>query len=401
MSVAETGNMLEASLQDPAKFDRQMLLELDAALSVDPSLRPQAMRLAKLFTQLAEHPDLFSQVPSDLIPHILSGASLTEIFEVIPPHKFEVGLQHPTTAPPLVDLLCRVDRSTFAAAEKLCKIAIGQLVDPEIAYAGRIERLAKALASIGELEPLIPATQLYESPNSQLQTRLMALNLILLDSGIRPRLLFWDLSCPDIRNDPLALDSHIIYLADLCDRKVDIKDQIPFLAQLYRDNEPFVCRDIENVFLVLFRTNPLAFQHFDLTEHICEQQTVSMLSRIRPSYLVQHHPDIIKNLTLSARTASVYCNLVSDLDSYKLLPLSCGSIENLPFDLRVQLIAAATRDKNTSRLFIGTYPYLIDQILAPSSLPSVSHWQGDIRRNLLRHGVHVRPTPEVATESRQ
>lgn len=374
--------------------DEESLNSLLARLTGYPEERHDAAKeyMPAILELVSSDPQGVDAVPDGLVPILLEECSLQEVLQFIPPRMFELGLQMPALQSGLLDQLGKVVQSDLESAEiiNLIKTAMSLLTDPQFQPVGKVEKIAERLNQLKLLQEFIPFEPLF-SGDSVLQSRLMALNLLLAKSGnLNIQFALWPLKSSDVL-DSLVRSEYYANLIEAAPQTVQLLNGVLHdAAKLFKSQiEPLLTNTLEQIFVNLARVDPETFADLDKRYKLIDVGTVTLLARLPPPYIRTYHGELPEQLVLSSHTVPAFCNLATDDSTFDLLKFTASQLSGLPLDMRLPLMIASTNDRKTAQRFVGRFHRTMQGVLEPSGLPEIANMQNQLEFNLRKAGISL------------
>ncbi|PRT56780.1 hypothetical protein B9G98_04400 [Wickerhamiella sorbophila] len=374
--------------------DEESLNSLLARLTSYPEERHAAAKqyMPAILDLVSSDPSGVDAVPEGLVPILLEECSLQEVLQFIPPQMFELGLQMPTLQGGLLDQLAKAASPDLENIEitNLIQAALFLLTDPSFHSVGKVEKLAERLNQLKVLQDFIPFEPLF-SGGSVLQSRLMALNILLTRSGnLKTEFAIWPLKSADVL-DSLVRAEYYANLIQASPPVVHLLDGVLHdAAKLFKSQiEPLLTNPLEQIFVNLARADPQAFSDLDKRYKITDVDTVTLLARLPPVYIRTYHSDLPGQLVLSSRTVPAFCNLATDDSLFDLLQFTSSQLSGLSLDMRLPLMIACTNDRKTAQRFVGRFHRTMQGVLEPSGVPDIAAMQNQLEFNLRKAGISL------------
>lgn len=365
----------------------------------------------QLFKTLIEFPENSQKVSKRLLERLFRGISVSETLDSLGLQLLERATKIYAIQPIIIELLCNVKHEELERRDvsELCTQELQLLKDTEFGYLDVIMRFVGHLARMNAAVERIPFAEMVFA-GAIVKSRLMAVNEVIVrnsDKGLEIIPKEFMMTSPQTFDcdDTALLAAQILHIYNLvCIEKPNnsLSLLLPAIAQvtrLYIIGEEALLQSVaEKLLAELAHRHSTIFMKLDAQFSLVTAERASLMAKIPPDYIVEHHPNVISQLVLTANSLPTFCNMASHPVAYKMLPLSDRRIHSLPFDLRLEFAIAATNNKLTATMFIDQYYHIIESLLGKSTLPSILGKQRQLRINLARHRQVPYNAPLIATE---
>lgn len=373
------------------------------ALSYDPyAADAQRADLVPLLAQLlAARPDAAALVPETLINVLLRKMPISDVLEAtgLSSDSLDNALVRPVLLNQLV-LKARAAEEEPLTQELLHR-AFELVSDPELdsTSVALIEKLVSSVPSSAVKH--LPLAYLYLG-DAVLQSRLMELNLRLLEGGVIPPLNYitWDKFAQD---DILLAVLQVDYVGNLVDYFITrsaiqppVQRSLREIAKMYRHDD-ITANSVENTLAKTCKRVESVFLELDAQFLLVTPDRIALLARLPAHYIVKHHPEIIEELEVSTKTLHALANIARNYEGLQRLHMPQNRLLNMTIPSQLLVAASAMCNPEGADYFENKYGEVLRNAVSAPATEDTRDLKAELELNMRVFGKGWAPAPSVAT----